>query len=89
MEITFNHEDIRPLIQQVVGEVLQQTQADNAKFAGRLAMNEPEAAAALGIAATALRDSRYRGQIVASKAGARIVYEVSELKRFLQQQRQN
>ena len=88
MRIDFDSDDLTPLVRRVVSEVLEQTAADDARFAGRLSLNEQQAAEALGIAPHALRDCRGRGEIVASKCGARIVYSVDELRAFLRRQQQ-
>ncbi len=89
MKIDFDADDLKPLVAQVVSEVLEQTADDNARFAGRLAFPEAEAAALLGIKPTVLRACRGRQEIVAFKAGRKIMYSREELKKFMKRQRQD
>ena len=83
MQITFDNDNLEPLIRKVMNQVLAQRDADGEKFSGRLALTEPEAAAAIGIRPYALRDCRLRGEISGAKAGKKVVYSIEELKEFL------
>jgi len=88
MKIDFADEDVQPIIAAAVRETLAQLEADQAGFpVGCLALHEPDAAKAVGVERHALRDSRLRGEVVGAKVGKRVVYERSELLRFLAQQR--
>lgn len=84
MKITLEHDDLRPLIQQVITETIEALGRAESKVPdGRLAYTESEAAKLLGIAPHALRDCRYRREVKASFAGKRILYEREELIKFL------
>ena len=87
MNISFDADDLEPVIKATVSVVLEQLEADRAKFNGKLAFPEAEAASLLGIAPHVLRDCRRRGELIGSKAGAKIVYEKTELLRFLERNR--
>lgn len=89
MNVTFDANDLRPLVQSVVAETLVVMSSAGAKLGDdRLAYTEPEAAALLGIAAHQLRDARLRGEIAATKVGGRIGYERTELIDYLRRNRQ-
>jgi hypothetical protein len=87
MRIEFNQQELRPLVEIVVGEVLERTQSDQAGLDGRLSFTEAEAAALLGIPSHTLRDLRLAGYVTASKLGRRVVYSREELLRLLEQKR--
>lgn len=87
MKIDFDFEDIRPLIEVTVTEVLARLEEDDARLNGRLWFPEAEAAGLLGLPAHRLRDCRRRGEIVGSKIGKTIGYERGELLRFLRERR--
>ncbi|MEX1027074.1 MAG: helix-turn-helix domain-containing protein [Candidatus Paceibacterota bacterium] len=87
MHLNFDKSDLRPLIEQVVVEILAQLDVDRQQFS-KLAYTEPEAAALLNVRRHVLRDARLRGEISGSRVGKRILYERDELLRFLRQQRQ-
>src|SRR5262245_10680396 len=74
--LALDPEALRPLIAEIVAQVLAQLDADRAKVSGdRLAYSEAEAATLLGLKEHVLRDERRRGQIGASSiAGRRIRY---------------
>ncbi len=88
MQFSFNATDLQPLIEQVVHATVAQLLADQALSSDRIAFTEPEAASLLGVARHTLRDARLRGELAGSRVGKKIVYERTELLRFLQQQRQ-
>jgi len=81
--------DLRPVISAVVAEVLLEMRGEGATLNGCLAMDEAEAAAALGVQRHVLRDCRLRGELSASKIGKKIVYSRHELLEFLQRHRTN
>lgn len=76
-----------PIARIVVSEVLEQLEADRAKFDGRLAFTETEAAGLLGIKSHVLRDCRRRGEVRASQPGKQVLYERDELLRLLRDKR--
>mgnify|MGYP002623125285 CR=1 FL=1 len=80
---------IDDLVRVAVRETLDTIRADEAAFpADRLALWEPDAAAAVGIKPHALRDLRRKGLIVGSRLGGRIVYTRESLVKLLEDQRQ-
>ena len=54
----------------------------------RIAYYEPEAAQLCGVPSHVLRDARFRGEITGSRLGKRVVYERSELLRFIRGNRE-
>ncbi|TWT35869.1 hypothetical protein KOR34_07650 [Posidoniimonas corsicana] len=86
MTINLDPADLRPIVEAVVSQAIQ----DLAAVGGdsRLAYPEAEAASLLGIRAHQLRDARLRGEITATKLGGRLGYERSELLAYLARQRQ-
>ncbi len=83
MTLTYDAEDLAPLVRAVVAEVLAQREADEATLSGKLALKEPEAAALLSIPRHVLGDMRRRGEVSAVRAGKCYLYARSELLRFL------
>ena len=82
-------EILRPLIADVVREVIAQLEADRASAPDKV-YSEPEAAAWLGVGPHVLRDERLRGRITASSiVGRRIRYQHSDLVRYLTERRVN
>ncbi len=79
--------DLKPVIREVVHVIWEKLQSREASIGDRLAYTESEAAEALNVKRHVLRDARLRGEITASKIGKRIVYEKSELIRFLVERR--
>ena len=89
MNLQLTETELRPLIEMVTRQVIDQVAADGATLgADRLAYSEPESAALLGARPHVLRDARLRGEIVATKVGGRIAYERAELLEYLTRQRQ-
>ena len=76
---------LKPLVAEVVREVLSQTRTDNRQLPDSpLAYSEPEAASLLGLEPHQLRDARLRGVIRASKiTGRRIRYRREDLVAYL------
>ncbi len=95
MEVQFNADELRPLIEEVIEQVIQRREAQDAKFGAmgeRMAFSEAEAAALLGFAGKphVLRDCRLRGEISAKKVGKQYRYAYEDLQRFLRDdQRKN
>lgn len=83
MNLQFDESDFRPLVADVVREVLDQTKNNDQRLNGRLAYHEAEAAELIGVARHTLRDCRLRGEITGSRIGKRIVYARDELLRFI------
>ncbi len=88
MKVEFDPTDLEPLVRQVASSVVDQLRADEQQLPeDRLSYTEPEAAALLGVERHRLRDARLRGEVDASKIGKVIVYERSDLLRFLKRNR--
>jgi hypothetical protein len=84
VRLAFDPGALRPLIVEVVREVLGQVEAARATVPDRLAFSEPEAARLLGLAYHQLRDERRRGKIAASQVvGRRIRYTRDDLVAYL------
>jgi hypothetical protein len=86
MNLNIDPDELRPLIQTVVSEVVAQlgTLPDSN---ARMAFTEAEAAAKLGLKSHQLRDARLRGEIQAVKLGGRLGYTREELAAYLVRQR--
>lgn len=79
---------LRPLITDVVREVLAQQAEASAKLPDRLCYSEAEAAALLGLERHQLRDTRRRGEIAASVVcGRRVRYSRDDLVEYLAKRR--
>ena len=89
LQIQFDQDALRPLVHLVVAEALERMEAERAKFNGRLAFTEPEAAFLLGVKPHVLRDCRRRGELQGSKVGSKIVYTRVDLVDFLDRQKEN
>lgn len=87
--IQFDREDLRPLVQLAVAEALDRMEEERAKFNGRMAFTEPEAAVLLGVKPHVLRDCRRRGELEGAKVGSRILYTRVDLLAFLDRQKEN
>lgn len=89
VRLQFDTEDLRPLVHLAVAEALDRMEAERARFNGRLAFTEPEAAVLLGVKPHVLRDCRRRGEIEGAKVGSKIVYTRVDLLKFLERQKEN
>ena len=89
LKIEFDREALRPLVQLAVAEALDRMEEERAKFKGRLAFTEPEAAVLLGVKPHVLRDCRRRGELQGAKVGSKIVYTRADLLDFLDRQKEN
>jgi hypothetical protein len=87
VQLSFDPDDLRPLVQIVVAELLAELGPRLSKISDRFAFTQPEAAALLGVTPATLRDARLRGEIIGSKVGKKIVYSREELAAFLTRQR--
>jgi hypothetical protein len=79
MHIHLTAEELRPLVESVVEQVLLRFHSDS----DRIAFSETEAAEILGVPRTSLRDDRLRGRISASLVGRRIRYTRQDLLDYL------
>ena len=79
VEFSLDPNDIKPLVETVVSELLDRFHTDE----DRIAYSEKEAAALLGVTRTALRDERLRGRVEASKVGRQIRYTRKNLTDYL------
>jgi hypothetical protein len=84
-------DQLRPLVEAVVGETIRQLEADRQHLnGGVLAYSEAEAAKLLGLEEHQLRDERRRGRIRASQiVGRRIRYQRGDLLAYLAERRVN
>ncbi|HUT13608.1 MAG TPA: helix-turn-helix domain-containing protein [Thermoguttaceae bacterium] len=89
LQIQFDQDALRPLIRLAVAEALERMEVERAKFNGRLAFTEPEAAVLLGVKPHVLRDCRRRGELQGAKVGSKIVYTRADLLEFLERQKEN
>ena len=79
---------LRPLVAEIVREVLTQLDEAQARLPDKLAFSEAEAARLLGLAPHQLRDERLRGRIAASTiVGRRVRYTRDDLVRYLTDRR--
>ena len=85
--ILFDDAVLRPLIERVVGAVLDRLESQREAIGERIAYSEAEAAALLGVQRHVLRDARLRGELSGSRVGKGIRYEREELLRFLRSRR--
>jgi hypothetical protein len=89
LTLALNPAALRPLLEVVVSEPLQQLRQEEVRLNGRLAFSEEEAAALLGLAPHVLRDERLRGRIAASAiVGRRVRYQREDLLAYLMERRQ-
>ena len=89
VRIQFDPDDLRPLVALAVAEALDRMEEERAKFQGRLAFTEPEAAVLLGVKPHVLRDCRRRDELQGAKVGSKIVYTRADLIEFLERQKEN
>jgi helix-turn-helix protein len=88
LEMRFDVDTLRPLVREVVSEVLAALDADRARLGNRLAFSEAEAAELLGLNGNQLRDLRLDGKIAACRiVGGRIAYQRDDLLRYLTDRR--
>ena len=74
--------DLRPMLETVMREIFGLLDWPP----GRLALTEPEAAAAIGVARHVLRDARLAGELHGRRVGRRVVYTRADLITYLDQQ---
>jgi hypothetical protein len=84
LSLRLDAEGLRPLIVEVVREVLAQMEAARQRLDGRLGFSEEEAARLIGLEPHVLRDERRRGRITASRiVGRRVRYTQADLLGYL------
>ena len=83
MEIKLNADDLKPIVEMVVVELIERFEDTG----GRMAFTEQEAAGLLGVSSTTLRDERLRGRVKASKVGRKIRYTRQDLLDYLARRR--
>lgn len=83
MQIQLDPEDLKPIIETVVADVIERFDTGEQ----RLAFSEEEAAAMLGVNSTTLRDERLRGRVEASTVGRKIRYTRQNLLDYLARRR--
>lgn len=83
MQLSLSHDDLKPLVRELIAELLDQFGADPS----RIAYSEAEAAALLGLNSHQLRDARLKGQITGSKLGKSWHYSRADLIAFLERRR--
>jgi hypothetical protein len=84
LTLALDPEALRPLVRDIVAEVLTQVRQEEARLDGRLAYSEEEAARLLGLLPHVLRDERLRGRIAASAiVGRRVRYLRADLLAYL------
>jgi hypothetical protein len=82
--VTLDAEALRPLIQQIVQEVMQAGATQpSALPSDRLAFPEREAARMLGVERHVLRDARLRGELTGRLCGKKILYSRDALLQFI------
>lgn len=90
MQVTFDADDLKPLIEQIVRDTIQQLSDQQSQIGERLAFGEHEAAKLLGLEVHVLRDVRLRGEIAFSRiANRRISYSRSDLLQYLVSHRED
>lgn len=83
MKLVLDPDELKPLIETIVQEVLARFETAN----DRLAFDELEAAAMLGVTKTTLRDERLRGRVNASLVGRKVRYTRQDLLEYLANRR--
>jgi excisionase family DNA binding protein len=81
VNVQITADDLRPIVETVVAEVLAQRQAVEQKL-DRIGYTEAEAAELLGMPRHKLRDARLRGEITARKVGRGFLYSRQKLIEF-------
>ena len=89
LKLDIDVDELRPLVHLAVAEAMARMEEERARFSGRLAFTEPEAAALLGVKSYVLRDCRRRGELQGAKVGSKIVYTRADLVDFLDRQKEN
>ena len=79
MKLEFSKDELRPLVAEIVTEVLERFDGD-----GRLAWDESEAAKLIGVARHVLRDARLTGKVQHGRCGRKILYSRRQLLDFVE-----
>lgn len=84
LRIQLDADELKPLVRQIVGEVLAEVEERFESANGQLAFDEPMAAELLGLRPHQLRDERLKGRIGFTRvAGRRIRYSREHLRAYL------
>lgn len=84
MHLELSSDDLKPIVAEVVREVLAQADTATTRLDDRrLGFTEQQAAQALGIPQHRLRDARLRREVRAKKIGKGYVYSRDSLLKFL------
>jgi len=77
-------EELRPVVQAIVQEVLSQLEQRQLLVNGKLALTEAEAAELIGLNPWQLRDVRLNGKITHSRiVGNRVRYTLKDIQKYL------
>lgn len=87
MQLTFDSEDLRPLIEAVAAEVVARVSPVANAEPERLAWTEEESARLCGINRHNLRDARLAGEIEFSRLGKRVCYTRENLTKWIAKRR--
>lgn len=79
MQFVFSPDDLKPVIAEVVAELLERFGNDD-----RIGFTETEAAQLLGVARHVLRDERLKGRVRHGKVGRRVIYSRRQLLEFVE-----
>lgn len=82
--LVINSDELKPLVREIVQSVLAECDHLKSCLNGKLAVNEPEAAAMLGLNPWQLRDLRLAGKITHTRiVGGRVRYTPEDLLEYL------
>jgi hypothetical protein len=88
MQLQLSPNELKPIVAEIVAEVVAQLDADRAKLADAEAFNETTGAKMLGLNVHQLRDERLRGRIGHSKiVGGQIRYTRADILAYLNKNR--
>lgn len=89
-ELKLDAAELRPLVREIVTEVLGELEEYRLVYNGRLAFSEQEAADLLGLNSWQLRDLRLAGKIGHTRiVGKRVRYLLEDLTSYLRQNHQS
>ena len=78
--------ELRPVLTEVVQQVLREVQAEQQKYGDQIAFSEAKAAAMIEVKPHVLRDARRRGEIEGVRVGKSIRYTREALDAYLNAQ---
>jgi hypothetical protein len=88
VRIELDESTFQQLFDDALQKALARIEGERARFGGRLAYPEAEAAALLGVKPYVLRDCRRRGELEGAKVGSKIIYSRADLEAFLERQKE-